>query len=352
MRKPYFIYSYELPELKAIKVGYGENPYQRMISYTQKYNISANKNSLKKWEMPSSGIASNIEKSCHEILIKSDFKRVSLFSDDTEANEVFDLDNFSYDDAVSLIVEEIDENINFLRKSLEGKNFGEEHRKIKKSDEIIKRKKENKEVIIKQIMKEISEGYDKHYSKFIVVIQSFDKHYNSFKKEISEREGFFKNIFKKQKTYYEDLREWEGFEKIIDFVELRLKSSRPARKFFHYIHNKYEYKLIEIAQEKLQIDLYNVSFITDEHLGKSNDETIPTYFKGTLKNYNPPKNEEYREDIRQYGGEIDIAVIEVYCCLYVWEGNGFKWIRENEKLQSLVKWAKENPCPEIELEEY
>ena len=29
-----------------------------------------------------------------------------------------------------------------------------------------------------------------------------------------------------------------------------------------------------------------------------------------------------------------------------------KWIRENEKLQSLVKWAKENPCPEFELEEY
>ena len=99
--------------------------------------------------------------------------------------------------------------------------------------------------------------------------------------------------------------------------------------------------------------MYNVSFIKDEHLGKSNDVTIPNYFKGTLKNYNPPKNEEYREDIRQYGGETDIPVIEVHNFILLHTSqNIFRLLRENEKLQSLVIWARKNSCPEIELEEY
>ena len=81
-----------------------------------------------------------------------------------------------------------------------------------------------------------------------------------------------------------------------------LKSSINDRRIFCYLHNKYEYKLIKIVQEKLQIDLYNVCFITDKCPGTSASIKIPTYFKPTLKDYNPPKNEEYKEDISQYVG--------------------------------------------------
>jgi len=344
MRKPYFIYSYSLPDLTAIKVGYGENPYQRMISYTQKYNITPNTSSLQKWEMPSSGIASNIEKSCHEALIKSGFNRVQLFNDDSEANEVFDLHDFSYEDAVSLIVEDIDENINFIRKSLEGKNFGEKYKKTKKSDELKEKKKERDENIVKQIMSEISEGYDKHYKQYIQAMSAYIKHIETCDyKEL----GFIERFTKKQKNQCEQDLEWVGFEKSIDLVGPVLKTSRLARTFFHHIHSKYDYDLIDAAQERLNIDLYNIDLPTGKRSPRYSEFTysLPIPYKGIVAIAANDKN-----DVERYGGKIDMAVYEVFGCIEMDGGCRYKLIKENIKLQSLVKWARENPPPEMDLE--
>jgi hypothetical protein len=338
LQKPNFIYSYYLPDINSIKVGHGDDPRQRMISYTKKYSVNPDYDSLKTWEMPSSGIASNIENSCHHVLIKSGFVRSKIFDDDNEANEIFELGDFSYADAVSLVVEEIDANINYLKKSLEGKSFGEQHRQVKKSEEIKKKKEEKREEKIQSLMIEIKEGYEVYYSQYISVQKQSNKHLSTFK---YQEVGLLERLTKGQKTQTEQFLEWSGLEKHISFVPKILKSSRIAREFFHHIHENNDVNLVHEAESRIGINLWN------HDPGNQVIWELPVPSKGVVKMYNPPRFESYKKTLKEYGGKIDMAVYEVYLCM----GGGTNWhlLRENKTLSSLVEWARLNPPIESTL---
>lgn len=316
--------------MNAIKVGFGDNPYQRMLSYSQKYELIPQKKSLKMWEMPSSGIASNIEKSCHEVLVISGFERIKISSEDSAANEIFDLNDFNYQDAVTLIVQEIDSHLSYLRKSLAGLNFSEENERINKKTEIKQKREANKEKQIEELVYILQEGYEKNYRGFL---DAKDRQRNYFQGFNFKENSFFENIFQKQKTYSEQLGEWSGFEKSVDFVEPVLKTSRVAREFYHWIHSKFKNEIVQEAQKRLNIDLWHPASNNYEY-----NLPVPRVLNRLIKS---------EEITKAYGETIDIAVFEVAKCIWACPGNHWTYCKKNEKLQALIKWARKNPPPEI-----
>ena len=330
MRKPNFIYAYLLPDISAVKVGHGLDPEQRMSSYTRKYGVSPREDSLKVWEMPSSGIASNIESACHDTLLASGFLRANLFDDDNEAKEIFLLGDFSYEDVLSLIIEEIDHNLEFLRRALEGKRYGEEHKRQKKRDEIKKIKEKEREEKVKNLTNEIRKGFTEHYTRYIEFERQRAEHDKKFE---CVTVGKIREIFlsEKQKSPEVQFMEWSGFEKSISFLPNILKSSRPAREFYHHLFQVYEYDLIQEATDHSGIDIH-----------RPGGYELPIPYKEGFANM-----KDFA--IGSYGYDIpDLATYEVYLCF----GGGIEIIpllTKNPILVQLVAWARANPPIEATL---
>ena len=334
MQKISFVYAYHLPQIKSIKVGFGDNPKQRMLAYTAKYNISPAHQTLKTWDMPSPGVAANVESSCHAALLKYGFKRSSLSDGENEASEIFYLGEFSYDDALSIVVDAIDDYITYLRKSLEGKNFGQSFRQERKGDEVMRERERRKEKSVRELKEEISAGYREYYTNYLMIEKQYSEHNRQFN---HRQAGIFDRMLGRDKTEAEQFLEWSGFEKSINFVPLILKSSRPAREFFHYIHEKNSYSLIEEAQKRVGIDLWC-----------PNGFQLPVPYKGLFRISNQRVTVSQYDPSLDYGGPIDMAVGEVLYCFRA-PINRFRAMRDNKVLSDLIEWARAHPPIESTL---
>lgn len=105
MQMPSFVYCYHLPNINCIKVGFGDNPKFRMTSYTRNYGLEADNRSLREWSLPIAGIANHIEKRCHETFIELGLHSKRITNSESEAQEVFQLFNVTYDEAIKIIEE-------------------------------------------------------------------------------------------------------------------------------------------------------------------------------------------------------------------------------------------------------
>ena len=107
-------------------------------------------------------------------------------------NEIFDLGDFSYEDAVSLL---IDENINYLKKSLEGKS----NLKLTK----------NSWLKLKRVMK--------HIIGSIFSTKRKKKHRDTF---VYETVSILQKLLhgKKHKDWTDQWEEWSGLEKELEFT--------------------------------------------------------------------------------------------------------------------------------------
>lgn len=101
-----YLYTYYIPSINAIKIGFGGDPKARMLDYTKIYQLQSDINTLRSWPLPIPGIASHIEKNCHDAFKNLGFHQKFISSSQGEAQEIFELFDVKYFDAVK-IVEEI-----------------------------------------------------------------------------------------------------------------------------------------------------------------------------------------------------------------------------------------------------
>jgi len=119
--KKSYVYAYHVTSHGLIKVGFGDNPKSRMLSYCSTYGISADTKSLKSWDFPAASIASVIETAIHDALIESGFERHSLLMEDQEAQELFVLGSSTYQDALEIVTEAIEKSTRSLMTGLRTK---------------------------------------------------------------------------------------------------------------------------------------------------------------------------------------------------------------------------------------
>ena len=112
------VYAFHVPSLNAIKVGFGADGRSRMTHYSRQYKLSASAVSLREWKIPSPTIASSIEAACHKALLESDFKRIGHVIDEREAQELFELGLHTYEQAVIIVAEAIEQTVNSLYEAL------------------------------------------------------------------------------------------------------------------------------------------------------------------------------------------------------------------------------------------
>jgi hypothetical protein len=320
-----FVYSYFLPSLNAIKVGYGEDPERRMYSYTRDYGIAADFETLKTWEMPSAGIASNVESICHETLVKIGIERLNISNNDVNANEIFHLREVSYSDAIEIIVEEIDQYFSYLRASLDGKSFASEERSTKKKEEIQKSKQEAIEAAIKDIENDLKSNYERYYGSFIREAKKADHYWRSM--PFTQRNSLTA-MFKGWKSRDEAFLKWEGLHKCLVNVSPILKSARVAKSYYLDITNKYPIELISKAERSAGVSLYSpfggyqLPIVYPSVVALCNDEVI----------------------------RVDNAVYEVMMCTQIATGLGegcYELIKDHKVLQDLVGFARQYPPPEL-----
>jgi Leucine-rich repeat (LRR) protein len=112
------VYAFHVPSLNAIKVGFGADGRSRMTNYSRQYKLSASATTLREWKLPSPTIASSIEGACHKALRESDFMRIRHVVDEREAQELFDLGPHTYEQAVIIVAEAIEQTVNSLYEAL------------------------------------------------------------------------------------------------------------------------------------------------------------------------------------------------------------------------------------------
>ena len=105
------VYAFNVPSMNSIKVGFGADGRTRMKNYSRQYALSSSAVSLREWKLPSPSLASSIETACHRALLHADFCRLAHVVDEREARELFDLGHHSYEEAVIVVAEAIEETI-------------------------------------------------------------------------------------------------------------------------------------------------------------------------------------------------------------------------------------------------
>lgn len=321
-----FVYAYHLPSLAAIKVGHGQNPEQRMESYTKLYKLTPARDTLHIWEVPSTGIASNIESACHTMLLSEGFDRAKVSDEDAEAKEIFLLGTISFPDAISLLVEEIDNNLQYLREALEGKSYSEQHARQQKAESVRAEREAKRKQSVDEIAAKIERGYQTFYSPFIKLLQEqkdFEKQNFQFKR-LSLIDTLIRGkrfAYKTEQMYFD----WTELETYLTFTPHVLKASRPCRVFFHDVHKEYDVDLIDEAQDKVGVDLWNFP-----DLG------------GVISQLPIPYRSAYK---MHYCQTLDFAEYEVFMCTDIGTAKTFKEVLSNSPtLTDLVRWVRANPC--------
>jgi len=98
------VYTFHVPSINAIKVGFGKNAKARMQHYSSQYNLLASTESLRQWVLPASSLAAAIEAACHRALVEAGLSRIPHYHDDKQAKELFDIGSYNYEKAVLIVI--------------------------------------------------------------------------------------------------------------------------------------------------------------------------------------------------------------------------------------------------------
>jgi len=102
------VYAYHVPELNAVKVGFGDNPHARMTHYCKIHDLAANPASIKSWKIPATSIASALESAIHKGLEDAGISKIDYASSNGRAVELFSLEGISYNDAILYVADLLD----------------------------------------------------------------------------------------------------------------------------------------------------------------------------------------------------------------------------------------------------
>ena len=322
------IYAYYVKNHHAIKVGFGDNSSQRMRDYAKAYKLDVDNTTLKTWAIPVASIAQTIESACHTALIDVGFQRVRLDNEGPEPQEIFQLESFSYAEAVMLIAGTIDQTITEIQVRLGGLESQSTQSSRRKKEEnfqlreaLKEKKKVDFDVKVNQSIKLINEIWRSSYKPFIdscnrarEVMKSFPLDQNNFRK-----------LFLKPKSNAERLYEWDHYKILRPLIIEIFHSCRAVKiEYFNRIE-PIDHKIISEAERRLNISTWNPD--------------------GWCIN---------RVDWA-YGKDIDMAFLEVTDAVasgtrYLGSDQPDELINLDQQLLNLVEFARKTPPPELNTE--
>ncbi|MDR2220264.1 MAG: hypothetical protein LBE24_06755 [Methylobacillus sp.] len=320
------VYAFHVPSTNSIKVGFGADGRTRMKNYSRQYALSSSAVSLREWKLPSPSLASSIESACHRALLSAGFYRVSHVVDEREAKELFDLGHHSYEEAVIVVAEAIEETINSLHAALgKLKPLSQEKARQQKDEaqrrrstlceEKKVRKEEDENRLINSAIPEIRQRWEKDVAPFTKACDNA----RVIWKQFSYSQGFISSILNGRQSAAFRMRNWQQWPSIKRLIPEIFHSGRRAKSAYLDMKKRYG-DYAEKAAHRLGLSLWR-----------------PGGHDLTLVGCYPDKD--------------GMAFLEVR--LVVQEATGFggddaeEIIKCDLDLFALVKFAEQNPAPEL-----
>lgn len=320
------VYAFHVPSMNSIKVGFGTDGRTRMKHYSRQYALSASAVSLREWKLPSPSLASSIETACHRALLHADFCRVAHVVDEREARELFDLGHHSYEEAVIVVAEAIEETINSLHAALgKFKPLSQEKARQQKDEaqnrrtaireEKKTRKEEDENRLITSAVPEVRQRWESEASPFARACDSARVIYQKF----AYSQGFLSSMLSGKQSAAFRMRNWREWPVVKRLIPEIFHSARRAKSLNCELERRHGYHA-EQAAGRLGLSLRSP--------GGHALPTVGTY---------PDKN--------------GMAFLEVRLVVQLAAGfsgdDAEELIKSDPDLIALVRFAEQNPAPEL-----
>lgn len=259
--KPSNLYAYYVENHKAIKVGFGDSTKQRVKDYSKQYELKIDEKSIRTWEIPVSGLAQTIEAECHRVLVEAGLQRLAISVNGQEAQELFELGNTSYDEAVLLVAGTIDETIGNILSRLGGNSATNKENLRKKSEEARIRKEAisaSKKAEFEAQVNECANYIKSIWNiKFQPVVDLLNKT-RAINSKFEFSESSWKVLFSGATSPVLRMYQWSLYPSIRDLTEDIFRAMRVAKAANIALNKKYEnYKVIKAAEERLKLSVWS-----------------------------------------------------------------------------------------------
>lgn len=257
------VYAFHVPDINAIKVGFGVSGIVRMRSYSRQYGLSASMESLREWKLPSTSLASAVEVACHRALLEADFLRVEHVVDEREARELFDLGPHSYEDAVLLVAEAIDESVNSMYAALaklkplsqeKGRQQKEQarERRYELREERAASKAQEESDRVARAIPDIQRRWGGEVEPFIKACDAA----RSVWKRFSYSQGFIDAFINGRRSAAFRMKRWGEWPTVKKLIPEIFHSARKAKSFYLELKSRHG-KYVDQAARQLGLSLHS-----------------------------------------------------------------------------------------------
>lgn len=320
------VYAFHVPSMNSIKVGFGTDGRTRMKNYSRQYALLSSAVSLREWKLPSTSLASSIETACHRALLNADFYRVAHVVDEREARELFDLGHHSYEEAVLVVAEAIEETINSLHAALgKFKPLSQEKARQQKEDAqnrraaIREENKAKKEEDENRLLNSASQEIELLWERYAAPFAKACDNARVVSKQFKYSQGFISSMLNGKQSAVFRMRNWQQWPTIKRLIPEIFHSARRT-KFFYSEMERQHGKYAEQAARRFGLSLW-----------------APGGHKLPMVGTYPDKN--------------GLAFLEVRLVVQVAAGLGGddaeEIIKSDPDLLALVRFAEQNPAPEL-----
>lgn len=251
------VYAFHVPSLNAIKVGFGADGRSRMTNYSRQYKLSASAITLREWKLPSPTIASSIEAACHKALRESDFMRIGHVVDEREAQELFDLGPHTYEQAVIIVAEAIEQTVNSLYEALGSlqplsneqarqQKENAQRRRIATREEKKRLEQEQEARFISAAKPEIQSSWASEVQPFVVACEVASR----LSKQFDYHQGVFSAFWAGKQSAATRLRASNLYPQIKALIPQIFSTGRRAKRFYCELKKKHG-KYAELAAQQL-----------------------------------------------------------------------------------------------------
>ncbi len=320
------VYAFHVPNMNYIKVGFGADGRSRMKNYSRQYALSSSAVSLREWKLPSPSLASSIETACHQALLQADFCRVAHVVDEREARELFDLGHHSYEEAVIVVAEAIEETINSLHAALakfeplsQEKARQQKDEAQKRRDAIREEKKNRKEEEENRLINCATPEIRQRWGKEVAPFAKSCDNARTIWKQFAMRQSFFNSMLNGRQSSAFRMRNWQQWPSIKRLIPEIFHSARRAKLLYCEMERRHG-NYAEEAARRLGLSLLTPG-----------GHHIPWVSSSPDKNEMAFLEVRYAvQDATGFGGDDAEEVI-----------------KSDQELLTLVKFAAQNPAPEL-----
>lgn len=249
-----FLYVYHVPTLGAIKIGFGDDAEARMRAYSREYDLIVDETSLRKFSLPSRGIANAIETACHGAVMEAGLRRVNHVVSGREAQELFSLQGISLNTALLMVACAVDEEVCRLHESL-GKIKPKNAEVARQLREIAARRSQDElgeraERIVREARRcalRIEGDWGVNFVPFLTSVFEGQKVAKLLWEQVRPR--ILDRFLRRDFSYFDSFQKNSDVAKVIPFVVEAFHGQRRAREGFIRIASEFPPEVITKAVE-------------------------------------------------------------------------------------------------------